>query len=1150
MARRIRVAKMGIPSSLSIRSIAAPVLLLAVLSPPATPAGTARAPVVVLPPPRVGAINAKTTEAAELLCDQLSEKLSAAGARVVSRAELKKVLAERKLATRPAGPALAYDAIVRLRVETLTPVPNVTISVVDLALGNRLWSGKYPWPMKDAVLAEAAGQVAKAAGRAPGAAGGRLKVRLVSATSPDRTPRLEPLCRDLLARFGDLLTGQRGMVAVRHLEAATAKEESLLLLMGMSRLVGGKAFAPQADVTIEFTLRELAAVGKTFEQTTVEVRFRLAQDKAGPWRSVRGKIGQWDGLVEQVWRALAGELKQADPKAVTAVLDAMALRRRQAAAEMAKFRWREWQYARTSEDEVRRRAEAASAAAKIDPTWEDAAFWALFCRLRAAFRKVSHIRVVVDHHAKGRELLVPLVAEGLDYLERFRGNHGHRQRILAQILGAGYLTALQADPRSAELLDLTIRALAVGLSEPLVVNDGYWRPLGHIERIHQQMRTLGIPKAKADAWRLEAVRRADARVVAVGRFDGYLVRLHLAQTRLAGIRLALDAGRKEEARQLAVDLMKRVKPKWTTGVYRSAELQRQVDRIGDKALSGRMRRWIHGNRAWSEGLLPMRIEPPTLTAKDGPARPPRVQPDRVVPVRMENFALIGEMDGHMYGLYDTRGNAFGLVAGLGRVNHYVFAVCRVPLDKKGLPVGKLVGLDVPMAEKTAAHTGALLDGKVYVGTNNGIQVFDVAKKAWRVLRGEQGVPATLVLRLQALDERTLFCVGREPKAYTTFTLDVRTGKVSLLHRATGRPRPPLVAIWRNGRGLMGLSRSGLVKLAGHTWKVQTPFLPRLASGWPAELQALQRHLRWWGVASGRRFVICGESLYQVAEAGKVVRAWSFNEAFKFKSSLPAQMVAHPLRMDIPTDLPAVALGAGLRGRPRAMTNGRHLFVPDFGNGVVCYDPQTDTWAGPVRIGDGYFSAVFASAGGLWGKTSSDRADKRFVCVSTASLLKAAAGAGLTWTSDQLKARRDKLVAGAPALDRAKFTIALRRFDEARRVLEKILKAEPRNAEAMLLMGFVLDYKCLNRPAEAMAWYKKAAALDTPEAALAAMVLQCWQHAAAGRWVEALAVTDAAMARFNLGDAAKRDFKNTRRALAKKARSRETSKQAPRATNGS
>ena len=55
---------------------------------------------------------------------------------------------------------------------------------------------------------------------------------------------------------------------VRHLEAATAAEESLLLALGLSPLPGGRQFVPQAERRHRiFPFREGDGRGRTFDQT-------------------------------------------------------------------------------------------------------------------------------------------------------------------------------------------------------------------------------------------------------------------------------------------------------------------------------------------------------------------------------------------------------------------------------------------------------------------------------------------------------------------------------------------------------------------------------------------------------------------------------------------------------------------------------------------------------------------------------------------------------------------------------------------------------------------------------------------------------------------------------------------------------------------
>ena len=94
-----------------------------------------------------------------------------------------------------------------------------------------------------------------------------LRVRLLEVDNPGKSARLEPLADRLRETFASALARSDGVRPVHHFEAATAKEESLLLTLGLSRLGGGRQFVPQSDATIELRIREMDGVGKTFEQT-------------------------------------------------------------------------------------------------------------------------------------------------------------------------------------------------------------------------------------------------------------------------------------------------------------------------------------------------------------------------------------------------------------------------------------------------------------------------------------------------------------------------------------------------------------------------------------------------------------------------------------------------------------------------------------------------------------------------------------------------------------------------------------------------------------------------------------------------------------------------------------------------------------------
>ena len=169
----------------------------------ATGGAAPRATLVILPPEIEGG-DAKTQAAAELLCDRLAEKLAKTpGVKVVDRTQIDRVLAERKLATPPAGAALSYDAMVRVRLDAAGPVPKLTLSVVDLSMGNVAAAKTYPWTRPEAPkrLADMAGLCASAAKAVAARPDGRLKVRLVPLVIADKVARLDPLADRLFRAF-------------------------------------------------------------------------------------------------------------------------------------------------------------------------------------------------------------------------------------------------------------------------------------------------------------------------------------------------------------------------------------------------------------------------------------------------------------------------------------------------------------------------------------------------------------------------------------------------------------------------------------------------------------------------------------------------------------------------------------------------------------------------------------------------------------------------------------------------------------------------------------------------------------------------------------------------------------------------------------
>ena len=157
---------------------------------------------------------------------------------------------------------------------------------------------------------------------------------MLGVAAPGGMGRVKPLRLDLEEMLAQTVARCPTVGTVHHIEALNAKDESLLLLLGHARLGGGRRFTPQADAVLEVQLGELDGKGKTFEDTTIEIRLRLGKGGDGQWKRVRGKVANWAKVVPQACKLLAGELGQVRPQTAARQATEMILRRAHAKAEL------------------------------------------------------------------------------------------------------------------------------------------------------------------------------------------------------------------------------------------------------------------------------------------------------------------------------------------------------------------------------------------------------------------------------------------------------------------------------------------------------------------------------------------------------------------------------------------------------------------------------------------------------------------------------------------------------------------------------------------------------------------------------------------------------------------------------------------------
>ena len=384
------------------------------------PADGPQPSVIVLPPRIVSGASDQVNAAAELACDRLAQELEKTKTcQVVDRTQLDHILKERKLGTGSSAKMVAYDAIVRLEVDAARPVPLLRLNVIGLSEGNVLDTMQFPWTptLPSNVLRDMAKATRAAIGEAVQPGRNVLRVRLLEVENVGKSARLEPLAASLREVFDAALERSKAIRLVHHLEAQSAKEESLLLMMGLAQLPDGRQFAPQSDATIELRIRELDGIGKTFEQTQLEVSWRVRKGVKyeGQWSSAQAAVKESGGLMKTAWSKCSQSLGQVSPQAAGEYLDEMALRRKQAQAEMeAAPNARGVDLLR----EAGRHQHLAhvAAAAKLDPAWEEAGY-------ALVFATANDFRDGVDYDFDAREAGI---YEALRYLQRFKTDGKHR----------------------------------------------------------------------------------------------------------------------------------------------------------------------------------------------------------------------------------------------------------------------------------------------------------------------------------------------------------------------------------------------------------------------------------------------------------------------------------------------------------------------------------------------------------------------------------------------------------------------------------------------------------------------------------------------------------------------------------------------------
>lgn len=1053
------------------------------------------APAVIILPPLFGdAANASAIAAGNVLCDRLAAELGAEGiARVVDRTQIDRVLQEKRLSHASANPALGFDALVRFRVEVCGFTPTVRLSLVDLSHGNVMKEMRYDWPVRESDLPQMARQCREGLRKVAQTNDGRLKVRCLEVNTQDRSPRLSRLADRLGTMFDEAIARSPKLDRVWHWEAGDAKEESLLQLMDLSRLPGGRRFSPQSDAAIELSIREGDGLGKTFEQTPVVITVRLTRGTAVGDQSFEtvGTVAAFDRAATDAWTKLAGLLQEAKPGAAAGWLEEMAIRRKQAEAELraAAMIVRDNPDAR-NEEKLAARLAHAETAMKLDPNSEDAISEHIQSLREFAFRSYVGSRGDPPWDVADRVL-----TEALAYFERFGENARHRGeihescRLIVEttLRGLVFTGGMEQTPQRLRMFQ---KAKAI-LEDSIVHNSlslcvGYQATTFAI--VGRAMKVTGMPRTERWQWIdwvLKQCSRSESLLSQQEDLDPLLRACgEHHDIWICAIELAVDDNDMDRARSLITQLQGRMENgQEAAGCSLLQRFRAAVTKMDDAASLAQFERWVDD---WNKRTVePLSVRWPDAdifrdqewTGKDTyrVTTPPingfwirrTVRPDGEQRMGISAIAVGGR-------------RLYAVMESLNAITWGIFehgggspqSLAYVPLDEQGRPLGEsnvypradknvkwdnLKVLQQPSGFGTFQTLAASYwNDKLYLGTwRDGLLAFDPATERWTKFGTDQGLPEKAVFAVHPLDNHRLLCIGmaeHRPVVYS-YTFDPSKSSVTLLHQSErGWEDVPRLFCRTNGK-LMAWSQLGFnddilsPQNAFHPQNCGTPYgwgdVP-MDRNYPAGFVSIAE-------CDGRRFVT-NAGLHEFDASGKILKSW-------WRTS--GRIHDIPMPPDCPINSDRMVVAGPLL-----------VFIREGCNDstVVAWNPKLDLWYGPLLVADA--AHALGTPAGVWIGTR-----EGLVLLTPENITATAEKVGRAMTTAEYRRRQQAKIAAMSPLDRAKVALSVHQFDEAEHQLKAILEKDPRSFEAMLLLGYTHDSWCRNQPQKALECYRRLAAVD-------------------------------------------------------------------------
>ncbi len=618
------------------------------------------------------------------------------------------------------------------------------------------------------------------------------------------------------------------------------------------------------------------------------------------------------------------------------------------------------------------------------------------------------------------------------------------------------------------------------------------------------MKQSGVSLEKREQWLDERLRRVDRRCdrIASGLDPKLDRRSHedYLRIRFRAIELAIADRRFDRAKRLLKELQQRYE--------RNGPPRIDVKRIrpilcaaDDPEWLAEFDRWVRKAGANVVGLVP--IPWPEIDVFDA------LPQEDIPPVSSLWFKAVALTDG-LTGI-----RARPLVVGQGKLyvgfqaeredySRAPLSCGTLALDKKGRPVGGITEVEVAGIEhkawqpvKRITKTPLPGDTQGYFaaghlclvsGNERPLTTFNPKTEQWTTYGETSGMPEWIGPILE-LDDHTIFGCSRG----SHWTVDLKTRKVTIIRQADPQRDiyyPGFIGIWRNGDRWLGVGSASLYRRPLSKDFQKQPFLDgKLGNGWPpGRYQSIDLEKTF--AVGGRRFVAGRWGLHEFDPDGRVLRSWWAPN----KVTL-AGYVGH-----VRTYPSAPVLGYD-------HTQAGPLLYSRYNDDTVAYEPATDTWYGPLSVSE---DTICGTSDGVW------LGHDEVGYVRNEDFKAAARKCGRAMTTVEYRKRQEERIAKLSPLDRAKVFFSMRKFDRAEPLLKQVLDAAPAGrdpdpktsgpkipepVEALVLLGWLHDTSCKNKPKQAMDYYDRLAKHDNRTARFTGLYMKLSLLARQERWKE-------------------------------------------------